>query len=350
MERWGWLATSVWFRGRGPLLRLCTAGAIVVLLASVAGFLLRDRVPTLAVLTYLPLTFFSVACLGYDLVRRGESLRPVRFGLAGVALPLAIWSWSDMIGWRTPPAAETPGATVRLMHWNVRWGGGLTSPERYWRGIRNDILIERPDILVLSEAPRPERLDSLQARLGPGWHSTMLEDPGDQAYWYRLYVASRYPIEREWVRPLHEGVAMALEIDAPGRPMRMLVVDGLSAPWRDRPRMLREVAGLMRDAERDGEAFDVVVGDFNAPSRSVGFDAFDGMGYFLASRYSGSWRANFHALMPVYDLDHIWLHPAAPPRDVRFVFNRRADHRGQVVDVLWPGKAARAARNVMKGG
>ncbi len=84
-------------------------------------------------------------------------------------------------------------------------------------------------------------------------------------------------------------------------------VMGGGGPFRNQSRLpfLGAIDQICRDAAGAGRSFDVVAGDFNTPSRSIGFDALTAQGYTLASRAASGWRGTFPAWLPVYDIDHV---------------------------------------------
>ena len=107
--------------------------------------------------------------------------------------------------------------------------------------------------------------------------------------------------------PLPRGMAMSVTAEVRGRSLRLLVVNGESSPLQSRLPFLQAIAEACKEASALGRPYDFVVGDFNTPSRSIGFDELAAQGYRLAGRSSSGWRATFPAWLPVYDIDHVWL-------------------------------------------
>jgi endonuclease/exonuclease/phosphatase (EEP) superfamily protein YafD len=97
---------------------------------------------------------------------------------------------------------------------------------------------------------------------------------------------------------------------------------------------LKAIAEVCRGARAAGRPYDLVLGDFNTPARSLGFDELEALGYRLAGRSARGWRGTFPAWMPVYDIDHVWLGAGNRPADATFFNGPSTDHRGQVVRVL----------------
>ncbi|OJW17896.1 MAG: hypothetical protein BGO49_30900 [Planctomycetales bacterium 71-10] len=321
------------------LLGLAGPTLLALDVAALAGFLVRDRAAWLALLMYLPLAPPGLASAGLDLARRGRGARGPRFALTAIGLAATACSCSEMIG--LGPTASAPGGeTIRLLHWNVLWGG-RPSTDASWTSIEDDILRRAPDVVILSEAPPDARLDSLTRRLGPDWTSTRLEHAPGSAYWYKLVALSRWPVRDGRPVPIRNGAALDVRIDRPGRPLRILVVDGQSRPTQLRTPMLEDVAAACRRAADEGEPYDALAGDFNAVARSLGFDAIRSAagGYEAASRSAAGWRGTWPMPLPIYDIDHVWVR--SPLRVLRcdLFANLACDHRGQLV-LLAPPPAA----------
>ena len=143
-----------------------------------------------------------------------------------------------------------------------------------------------------------------RARTLPGSNTTREARTG---FGWVFARAGRFRLEKRM--PLPGGVAMSVTADVRGRTMRLLVVDGKSNPFQSRLPFLRAIAQICREAAGEGRPFDAVAGDFNTPSRSIGFDALTAQGYTLASRSAAGWRGTFPSWLPIYDIDHVWLRP-----------------------------------------
>jgi endonuclease/exonuclease/phosphatase family metal-dependent hydrolase len=159
-------------------------------------------------------------------------------------------------------------------------------------------------------------------------------DPAS-AYWFRLGVCSRWPLRSESPIPLPGGVAMSVTAEVRGRKLRLLLVDGRSNPWRSRLPFLRAIVQTCQDSAKAGRPIDVIAGDFNTPSRSIGFDALSAEGYTLAARSAAGWRATFPSWLPIYDIDHVWLRSGLRIRSCSLFNSVYFDHRGQFVSLLF---------------
>jgi endonuclease/exonuclease/phosphatase (EEP) superfamily protein YafD len=223
-----------------------------------------------------------------------------------------------------------------VLHWNVIWGGGRTKSSSRRAAILREILRQQADLVVLSEAPPDDWLDELVAELGPGASRVQIENGPKDAYWFKLVVCSKGPLRLVRREPIANGAGMAVEAEVRARTVRLLVVDAQSSPLIPRSPRLLDVADVCRRARDSGRPIDVVAGDFNSVSRSLGFDAIDGEGYALASRSSRGWRGTFPCFLPVYDIDHVFVRRDLPLLGCRLFTTLASDHRGQVVRFRLP--------------
>ncbi len=307
----------------------------VAWLAATAGVLLRDRVAAVAALTYAPVPLIALAGVLIDAWLRGRAWRRPRFGLSLACVAVAVWHAAGMIGWRSPGPVPPGSVPVRVLLWNVRWGG--ETPERVtsaWAGTVAAIVAESPDVVVLSEAPSLAHLRELPAALGPRWSFAHVQHAAGADDWYRLAVVAPHPVTLVAEHALADGVGGEFVVARPERALRVLVVDGPSAPWHDRRPMLAAVLQWVTRAAADGKPVDWIVGDFNAPSRSIGFDAYAGAGWTSAASFSG-WRGTWRAPLPWLDLDHVFVRDDAwSVRACRhFTGPRPLDHRAIVSEL-----------------
>ena len=322
------------------MLRWAVAAGLLGLIGlGTLGQVVRDRSAAWGVLMYLPLPLIGASAVGWDLICRGRGLPRgrLRFALAAVGLATVLGSSSRLAGgWGKARSTPHPGASraARVLHWNVIWGGGRRRSAESWASIRRTIGDQGADLVILSEAPPDDWLDGLVAGLGPTGSRVQAENEPGAGYWYKLAVCSKRPLRLLDRRTLRGGVALAVAAETDLGRLRVLVVDGQSNPFRSRTPFLEDVARLCRAAEAAGEPFDLVAGDFNSLSQSVGFDALRGAGYGLASAASPTWRGTFPAFAPVYDIDHVWVRSGrfAGAVDATFA-DLASDHRGQVVEL-----------------
>jgi endonuclease/exonuclease/phosphatase (EEP) superfamily protein YafD len=322
-----------WFRSRFRL--VVASGLVLSIVLGSIGQLTRDRSVILALLMYLPLPLLGFVAMVFDTICRGRALPKGRFILGGMGSIALIASSLPMIG-SGPVSTNLTGPEISLLHWNVLWGGGRPVDPAKWASIRREILAQAVDLVVLSEAPGGEWLDQLVNEMGPGASSVQVEhEPGATA-WYKLVVCSKGSLRLVRREPVTEGAGMVVEAEVRGRTLRLLVIDAKSNPLLSRTPRLLDMAAACRRASDSGAPIDVIVGDFNTVSRSLGFDAIEAEGYALASRSSWGWRATFPSFLPVYDIDHVWVRRALPVIESHLFTNFASDHRGQVARLMVP--------------
>ena len=307
----------------------------VVLFLALAGRVVRDRTTVFALLMYLPMLPIAVAtliALMLAMARRRRVTSKPLIALVGMAVLAAGWNILDMTGRGSATIAPHDGSLVTLMQWNVQWGGREVRPQA-WGPTASAIRGESVEIIVLNEAPAGERIARLCADLGQTWNFVSLGHAPRSRYWYGLAVASCWPVRLEREVELPNGAAMSVIVEMPQRPLRVLVVDGISNPRVLRTPMLHAVARHCREEAAAGWPVDLIAGDFNAVSASLGFDSLREQQFALASRAGRGWRGTFPSALPLYDIDHVWVSPVHRVASCRFISSSGTNHRGQIVEV-----------------
>jgi endonuclease/exonuclease/phosphatase family metal-dependent hydrolase len=329
------LFRRVW---RGAL-GVASYGCVLAVTLGLAGQVARDRNLALALMMYIPLAPVGLVTIFFDILRRGRSLRP-RFALlcAGV-VALAAGAF-PMLGLHRPDPVPPGSDTITLLHWNMMSGGRFAAQPR-WERAAEQILSRQPDVIVLSEAPPDGWLfHSLHRIQRHGWRTVHISSEPGRRYWYKPLVASLWPMEFGGEVPVRNGVAMSVTVTVRGRPLRLLVVDGMSDIPLLRTPFLHDIAAACARAAAEGTPYDVVVGDFNSLGRSIGFDAVRASagGYRRASDYSGGWRATWPYPLPVFDIDHVLVRQgtAVTGCDLFSSHTLDTDHRGQFVTLGLP--------------
>ena len=322
-------------RWRRILITILRAGAtalFVTLLGGLLSLILRDRLPVIGWLIYVPLVPLGAAALVWELAARGRGLPKLRFALGLVGAVALACGIVTSLGTGLPPA---PGVTpITVLQWNVRWGGGGGGDDgkaERWDSLCRDLARHAPDIVILSECPSEQRLDHLERTLGSAWTFARSEHPRRSRYLYRLLVASRWPVRLEREDAIPSGRVIQAVVGVPGGDVRVLVVDGESAFWHDRTARLGAVAQICRDAALLGQPIDVVAGDFNAIRRSVGFDLIADAGFRSAGASGAGWRPTWPSICPLYEIDYVWVNERWGIVSVERFTNLVTDHRGQLV-------------------
>ncbi len=332
-------ADRFWLRLVGRLLTIAT---VLFILLAVIGYTVRDRTVELALLMYIPLLPLGLWTIVLDMLQAGRSLPWFRFSLTFIGLGIMIWGGVSMNGMGEAQTHSESNTLVRVLHWNVYWGGGN------WKSLSQDIVERHPDIAVLNETPSKFGLNRLLKQLGPTWSLVMYEETRSNP----LAVCSSWPLQFERYQNTKNAKAMTVIVTVHGQPLRVLAVDvgrnmsnrlvvlskQLLPRWRTP--MLAGIVQTIEENEAKGQPIDIIAGDFNAISRSMGFDAFAhvGGGYHLASKFSRDWRGTWKSYLPLYDLDHVWVHKRFQGLRGELFTNLRSDHRGQLVDFQLPLK------------
>jgi len=314
---------------------IMTSGLLLAMALGAAGQLVRDRSVAWALLMYLPLVPLGLAAVAFDLIQRGRALPKGRFVLGAIGLVVAIGASLPMVGFG-PGRSPGDGPEISVLHWNVLWGGGKKRNPAKWASIRREILAQGADLIVLSEAPPFDWLDQLVTEMGQGATRVQIEHKPGASTWYNLVVCLKGPSRLVRREKIANGEGMVVEAEIKGHQVRLLVVDATSNPLIPRMPRLLDIADACRRAREAGEPIDVVVGDFNSVSRSLGFDAIEGEGYALAGRSARGWRGTFPSILPVYDIDHVWVRRELPILGCRLFTNLASDHRGQVARLRLP--------------
>ena len=316
--------------------RLLTIATVLLILLAVIGHTVRDRTVELALLMYIPLLPLGLWAILLDGLQAGRSWPSFRFSLTFIGLGLMSWGGLSMLGTGGAETDLGPSTKVSVLHWNVYWGGRKNS----WKSsISQDIMRHNPDIAILSETPSKYRLNFLLKPMG--WSTIMYEETRGNP----LAVCSSWPLRFERYVKIRGADAMTVIVTVHGQPLRVLAVDGgrnMSKKFqvlskqvlpRWRVPMLTDIVQTIEAYHAKGQPVDIIAGDFNAISRSIGFDRFAdaGGGYYLASKFSWNWRGTWKSYLPLYDIDHVWIHKRFQGLRAELFTNPMSDHYGQLV-------------------
>lgn len=320
-----------------------TIVTLLFILLALIGQIVRDRTVELGLLMYIPVLPLGLWTVALDLWQAGYSLPGFRFGLTLIGLGMMTWGEMSMTGQGAIPGHFNSDTQVSVLHWNISWGGrgGRTK----WTSISHDIMQRHPDIAILTETPPKFKLNrSLNRQMR--WSMVMYEESWQNP----LAVCSSWPIQLEQFVKIRDGVAMTVLVQVKNRSLRILAVDGkrnmsrrmtimshqLLPRWRTP--LLSDIAQFIAQSDQQGKPIDIIAGDFNTISRSLGFDVFAqlGGGYYLASQYSSDWRGTWMSILPLYDIDHIWVHKRFLGLRTDIFTNLATDHRGQLVNFHLP--------------
>ncbi len=298
-----------------------------MLVGGLIGQLARDRWLIIAPLMYFPVPLIAVLAILIDLIKRGRTLRGLRYSLSVIAILSLAIETRTLFGFGAFDQPISNQSTIRVMHWNVMWGGGFHRPV-HWDDICKKILDRKPDIAVLSEVPIDDtRMQQLMQKLGDGWAEIPFNHGGSDGYISRMRVISRYNMQIEKRYSNGCGTVAIVRIDSP-KVLRFLLVDGVSGINDKQP-----LYEMIRSAIGEEQMIDAVLGDFNSTTRNIGFSSLQALGYREATDFDFTYRGTWPAKLPIYGIDHMLIAPKHRILNARSFRSRGSDHRGLFVDL-----------------
>jgi len=331
--------TLIWKKIWHLLLILIAWLILLAIILGIVGQIVRDPNVEWGLLMYIPLVPLGIgALIGYLFLTR-QNLPRLRLSLLIIGIIAVIWGSIAMIGTGAMNTPTALGEQLTVLHWNVRWGG---KGKNSWASISNDIIQQHPDIMIISETPVKNRLNKLIEQLGNQWTILMYQETNSNP----LAIASLWPLSIERIIKIRNGVAMVVVVMVAEQPLRILAVDGkrhMSRKFqvlskqvlpRWRAPMLKSIAHFLEREAQQRQPIDLIAGDFNALGASLGFKPFTsiGGGYHLASQFSFGWRGTWISYLPLYDIDHVWVHKRFTGLRTQLITNWATDHRGQRVE------------------
>lgn len=215
-------------------------------------------------------------------------------------------------GAESEPAAVRTAASrpLRLIHWNICRSRSL------WPRQRSLLRSCEPDVIVLSEIT-----DVVRDADFPGYQVLRRKN---------MLVAARGPMSATGSLVPH-GVlhAFLVQCELPGQRLHLLIGDMASPPRLPRHPYLTP---MMRIAEERGA--DIIVGDMNAPRRSLAFSEMSG-GFRHAYEAAGSgWSYTWPVPVPVLAIDQCICGARLTALNYDLRSTTLSDHRLQVLDFL----------------
>ena len=281
------------------------------------GQAFRDRTLATAWAFYLPSAVVLASLLRLAAV---EALRR-RWRPAAVLLLLALPPALAVLllenHWQagSEAAAGRSGqrADLRVVAWNAA---------DFPRGVERAAALLRPldpDLVLLSEAPgKPPQ--ELEHRLGGGLRLTPV---GSMAIFAR-----GEPLDVEWLAREDELQAAFMHWRVGGRRLGVLAVNVISSPRVPRHPLLERVLAMI-----GARVPDLVLGDFNAPRRSLALSRLPA-GFRHAYDAAGSgWSATWPAALPLLAIDQTIVGPRLVVRGYTLRTTRISDHRLQLTEL-----------------
>lgn len=238
-----------------------------------------------------------------------------------------------------PRAREDDGrASLKLMSVNLMYGHGDAD------ALLAQIARESPDVIVFQEWT-PDGAVRLRAALAAGYpHS--VEEPRDDAFGQAVFSRRAFVGATRTYPPLdgfHEP-QICVSVDLGGRVLRLTDVHLLPpvsmAYFREQRLGAFTLRNWQADPSRDDKP-DILVGDFNATTRSAIVSAILGTGMMDAQAEAGWWRGTtwprvgMMAYAPGLQLDHALVGPRLECVEARVGEDFGSDHRPVIVQVRW---------------
>lgn len=303
----GWLKHAFW-----AVAKWAYANVLVVVFAPwVIGQVFLDRFHITGLCLFVPTPLVALVLLGTALLAWLVTCRRAALAAALLAvLPVLVVATVENRWW-TPRIEPPAGKTLRLVNWNL--GGGRAG----WHDPLVHLRAQKADIYVLSEAYSEIAVEALLDALGPEYHINRA---------HSLAVIARGTIVRpDKPRVSRRAYVFLCSID--GTPISVLVADLPSLPTINRAPFLRQVSHVAEQANPD-----LIVGDFNAPRRSV-FLSLLPPGYAHAYHLAGSgWSYTWPAQLPLWAIDQCIVGSRIHATRYELVTTPLSDHRMQVLD------------------
>ena len=279
------------------------------------GQVLRDRFWWTALCFYLPAPLAAGVLASIAVLSYLSSSRRMALVVALLALgPVFMVVWVEN-HWTTSSLRVSPTPSQRLVHWNV-FGGSLS-----WSRVQKILISSGADVIVLSEVPGDASLEVLAAQLGQDYCSLRLDNMA-------LIARGRLSADP---RRLDQAQARAFLVgwQSDAVATTLLVIDLPSSLAVARDPLLGQVRELIANDRPD-----LVVGDFNAPRRSLVLSQLpDGYAHAYALAGSG-WSYTWPVPCPLWAIDQCIVGPRICALSYHLRSTVASDHRLQLLDFV----------------
>ncbi len=275
------------------------------------GQIARDSSWLTGLCFYIPSAFLATVFLGFGVVYAvGNRRRKALLAIAIALPPLGVVGFVENRFFRSLPPASSDA--LRVVHWNI--GGALSRS-----GARRVLLADRADLYVLSEIGASQSVRTFTEALGKPYQATVF---GNMA------VVGKGSIRPGgWILNRNRARVQSIVWEYAGRSATLFVVDLPSDIFAPRRPMLEAIMALVERHRPD-----LVVGDFNAPRRSLALSNLP-TGYEHAYDTAGSGFGYTWPLpLPMYALDQCIHSPRVTPIRYDLSWSVHSDHCRQVFD------------------
>lgn len=291
--------------------------SVLLVVIWIAGQVLRDRNLYTGLMFYFPTPILATALILLAMAIRRHRWLYLALAAAPIGMLLFVenrWVRPELPGDVVLATGDTgERMPLRLVHWNVCHGE--LGWEKQWEHIER----LHPDVIVLSEIPEP-----FDPRTVTGFEVLIIDG---------MAVACHGSMTT--TRPLVSGGALdAYHVTCllEDGSLELLIADMTSRIALPRDPYLRPFIGLLAARE-----IDIVVGDLNAPRRSLAFSELP-VGYRHAYDAAGAgWSYTWPVPIPVLAIDQCIIGPRMRPIRYELESTLLSDHRLQVLDIEWNG-------------
>ena len=277
----------------------------------VVGQITRDATGLSALCFYIPSLFLACAfsCLAVWECARKRARAALLTAI--LAVPPLFWVGFVENSFSRPTRSATSNP-VRLVHWN------LYDAKLGWSAITTILLSLSADVYVFAEIPEGHA-QQFAGRCGEAYRAVEFDN---------LAVVVRGSIEsHDWLVTRGGAKFYSLKWRNQERVTSLIVVDLISDIWVARNPLLDQLRDVVKREQPD-----LVVGDFNAPRRSLVLaDLPDGYEHAYRSVGSG-FGYTWPVPVPMYSLDHCIHGPRITPLAYELRSTIRSDHRLQIFD------------------
>ncbi|MBI1348738.1 hypothetical protein GC163_20895 [bacterium] len=231
---------------------------------------------------------------------------------------LLIWLVTVDIGWQPVVAREEN--SLRVVVWNVaHLFRGREAVTEFAKTLDADLIG-----LLETRGVKPEHLAEWE-RLMPGYtaHSTR---------YGMIWMAKRSVTIQPSVELAPNSGCMAMEFDYDGQPCRAVLVDIASSLKVPRVPTLSKCHETIKSWDQRPT---LILGDFNTPPESRGFDLFREDFRNAFSDHGRGYAATWPVPCPVLQLDMIWVSSEWDIRQCYHDWSDCSDHRPVVMDVIF---------------
>lgn len=219
------------------------------------------------------------------------------------------WCWNE-----PEPLQLGHSQALTVFYWN------LSRPVAPSQDLIETIRQHQPDIVGCGEpGPRFWAHEAPYEAALPGYDCIVSPNG--------LLLLTRHPAKlNEWGDLNKRGTFATFSVSAPSGPLRVVIADVHSDPFKTRRPSLEKVIQLAGKEPRS-----VIMGDFNTPIESVWFRPFFENYAHAFSTAGRGLRETWFFRLPILSIDHVWVGKGWRVQDTAKIERLSSDHAGLIV-------------------